>query len=392
MIGTLKYDKQTIHAYSLDATSYHLIAKNLVQRQIFTSPVDPPYDVEQPGTFRPPLTPLYLAVLYRLFSPDVFWGQIGLAVLSAFSCGLTYVLGRRLFGMTTGVIAGCISCVYPFFLLLVLLPLTEGLSIFLTLLLLLLLTDKLTLPSKQALTLQTVVTGVVFGLVLLNKAANIVLFPCIVVWGMFLTPGTRLKRVLRIALVVVIAAVLITPWAIRNQHIVGAFTPVNSNGGWTLYLGNNPYTEKNLSALEAGTANGWIPPEEVYEPFEDLQFGDTKEYEKRAIRLAFTFIWEHPGTFLQFAFRKLVIFFSPYHHILDQITWYPLALFSIIGLGYSLPHWRTHLLYYILFISSMSIPIMFTSMPRFRAPVMPFLVIYAAFGVVGIGKKIIRKQ
>lgn len=383
---------------SVDASSYNQIAQNLVERHIFTSSVDPPYDLQKPSTFRPPLTPFYLAAIYVIFGTDLFWGRLGLAVLSALSCGMTYKFGARLFGRTSGVIAGGISCVYPFFLLLVLLPLTEGISIFLSLLLIIILySDQLQKKSfretqgAQWYFTWIVSVGIVFGLVLLNKAANIVLLPCILFWGIFQLPGSWLIRLSRVLVVMTTTTLIILPWAIRNQKIVGTITPINSNGGWTFYLGNNEHTDKNLRALEEGTSNGWIPPKEVYEPFADLTFGDTKNYEKRAVRLGLNFIWEHPGIFINYAFRKLKIFWSPYHHLVDKITWYPLALFGIVGLGYSLRCWKDHLLLYLLILSTMIIPVFFTSMPRFRAPIMPFLIVYAAFGLVKAGQVLKRR-
>jgi 4-amino-4-deoxy-L-arabinose transferase-like glycosyltransferase len=374
---------------SVDASSYHQIAQNLVERRIFTSSLDPPYAPELPGTFRPPLTPFYLAAIYSVLGVNVLWGRIGLAVISALACGLTYMLGEKLFGRTTGIIAGVISCGYPFFLLLVHLPLTEGWSMFLTLALITLLYSYQPCMKDRPGSSHIITElawrggiGFIFGLSLLNKAANIVVFPCIVFWEMFLIPEPLKKRVVKLFIIVFITGIVILPWTIRNYRIIGTVIPVNSNGGWTFYLGNNPYTEKNLAALEQGISYGWIPPEEVFVPFTDLSFADTKEYEKRAIRLGIEFIRENPGKFANFAFRKLKIFWSPYPHIFDKMTWFPIVLLSIIGGWYSLSWWKKHLLVYVLICSSMSIPVLFTSMPRFRAPIMPFLIIYGAFGIV----------
>lgn len=371
---------------SLDAMSYHTIAQNLVEHQIFTSPVDPPYHSNQPGTFRPPLTPFFLAAIYMVTGVNLLWGQLGLAVISSFSCGLTYRLGTKLFDQTSGILAGGGSCGYPFLLLFVLLPLTEGLSIFLTLAFMCLLYDDQVYNIRQIICL-----GGVFGLLLLNKAANIVVFPCLLVWGFWRLSGSYLVRGVKIGLIVMTATAIILPWTLRNLEVTGIFIPINSNGGWTFYLGNNPYTEKNLTALERGISNGWIPPQEVYLPFRDLEFGDIGSYETRSIQLGWQFILQHPDTFINFAVRKLKLFWSPYHHSLHKITWYPLALFSLIGIGYSFRHWHKHLLLYLLLLSSMGIPVMFTSMPRFRAPLIPFLMMYAAFGFIQIWRVITHR-
>ena len=184
------------------------------------------------------------------------------------------------------------------------------------------------------------------------------------------------------ALVIVFAALTILPWSLRNYSVTGNVIPINSNGGWTLYLGNNPHTDKNLEALEQGRSNGWVPPKEVFSPFSDLAFTDTAAWEARSIRLALGFIHEHPGQFLQLAWRKLKIFWSPYNHIIDKITWIPILLLSLFGIYSTLKSWQQHVLFYTLIVSAMSIPVFFTSMPRFRAPLLPFMIIYASAGFV----------
>ena len=294
---------------SVDALSYHQVAQNLVEHHIFTSPIDPPYNPQLPSTFRPPLTPFYLAAIYRVFGVNLLWGRLGLALISAISCGLTYWLGEKLFGRTTGIVAGVISCGYPFFLLLVHLPLTEGLSIFFSLAIMILLYSH----NVYVQNIRWVITvGFMFGLLLLNKASNITMLPCIVLT--FFLFGVRRNFLLKVCLVIIVTILTILPWTIRNYHIVGMLAPVNSNGGWTFYLGNNPYTAQNLFALEQGISNGWVPPKEVFEPFSDLTFTNIKMYEKRAISLGLAFIRENPENFLNFALRKLKIFWNPFHH------------------------------------------------------------------------------
>lgn len=375
---------------SLDASAYHEIAQNLVERLIFTSAVDPPYDPQQPGTFRPPLTPFYLAFWYTLFGVNLLWGRCGLALLSAVSCGLTYWLGEQFLGRTTGVLAGLLSSVYPLFLLLVHLPLTETLSMFFTVLLLTGLYAANPSAASPAAYGRSLLIGGVFGLLLLNKAANIVLLPCIVVWAVRGPAAKHSRRVTHLLLVLLAAALLLLPWTIRNYQVTDTLIPVNSNGGWTFYLGNNPHTAENLTALEHGTSNGWIPPKAVYTPFADLRFEQTRAWESRALRLGVRFIRTHPAQFLTLAYRKMKIFWSPYHHIVDQLSWYPLAVSSLIGVVAARSRWRQHLLAYLAILTTMAIPVFFTSMPRFRAPIMPLIMIYGALGLLTIKQQLAR--
>ena len=359
---------------SVDAESYHQIAKNLVERHIFASTIDPPYQADIPGTFRPPLTPFYLAAWYAVFGVKLFWGRVGLAVVSALSCGLNYWIGEQLYGKTAGLIAGVISCVYPFFLLLVHVPLTEGLSIFFTLLVMALLLHN----AKRHPYWHTVGLGVAFGLLMLNKASNITMASCVVLWAIlryWREPAKGAKLLLIIGLV---AGCVIAPWTIRNYRVTGSFLLVNSNGGWTMYLGNSPATDYNLTLLERGESNGWTPPEGAYQPFADFALNDVKARDERAARLAKQFMIEHPVQFVKLAWRKLKIFWAPYPHLADKIAWTGVVILGIFGLFSSFRQWRQHILIYIFFGSSMLIPIFFTSMPRFRAPLIPFVIIYAS--------------
>ncbi|GAK49306.1 glycosyl transferase family 39 [Candidatus Moduliflexus flocculans] len=367
-------------SFSIDAESYHQTAKNLVERHIFASTIDPPYKADIPGTFRPPLTPFYLACWYALFGVNLFWGRVGLAVISALSCGLSYWIGYRLYGRNVGVVAGLASCVYPFFLLLVHVPLTEGLSIFLTLLVMaFLLNDTERHPYWHAVGL-----GVALGLLMLNKASNITTASCVVLWAILRYWRKPSKGIVLLMIIGLTAGCVIAPWTIRNYRVTGSFLLVNSNGGWTMYLGNSPSTDYNLTLLERGDSNGWTPPKEAYQPFRDLALTDVKARDERAARLAKQFIVEHPEQFINLAWRKLKIFWSPYPHPADQIAWTAMAILGIFGLFASFRRWKEHLLIYTLFGSSMLIPIFFTAMPRFRAPLIPFVIIYASSALIAL--------
>ena len=379
---------------SIDALAYHQLAQNLVERQMYTNTVDPPYDPQRPGTFRPPLTPFVLAGMYALCGVDLFWGRLGLAIISAISCGLTYWLGALLFGPTTGIVAGLLSCLYPLYLLLVLVPLTEGISLCLSLaLLLMLVISSAQWPSRKNIGLGWIVgIGVLLGLAALNKSSNVVLVGCLGYWGLFQMPGAWWLRLARLVAIGGVAALVILPWTIRNYQVTGALLPVNSNGGWTFYLGNNPHTAINLSALENGTTNGWVPPAVVFESLRDIPFAATKQYEQRAVQLAWQFITREPGTALDFAWRKLKIFWRAYNHPLDQIAWYPLAVCAALGFLIARKAWRQQMLIYLLILASMLIPVCFTSMPRFRVPITPYLLMYAAFGIVTVWERLRQRQ
>ena len=65
---------------------------------------------------RPPLHPLMLAALYRLFGRADLPPVAVQAVIGALSAVLAYLMSRRLFGRRSGLIAGVLVAVYPYYL------------------------------------------------------------------------------------------------------------------------------------------------------------------------------------------------------------------------------------------------------------------------------------
>ena len=63
--------------------------------------------------------------------------------------------------------------------------------------------------------------GVIAGLLMLNKAANIVVLPCLLLWVFWNLPVPVFKRVLAAGLIIVCATLTILPWTIRNYRILG---------------------------------------------------------------------------------------------------------------------------------------------------------------------------
>ena len=84
-----------------DSAYYHLWAQHIARG-----------DPGPPVFFMGPLYPYVVAFFYWLFSPRpeiILWFQ---ALLSTLGCGLIYILGRRVFDRTVGLLAALISALY----------------------------------------------------------------------------------------------------------------------------------------------------------------------------------------------------------------------------------------------------------------------------------------
>ncbi len=89
--------------------------------------------------------------------------------------------------------------------------------------------------------------GIAAGIAILCEPPTVVLFACLAV-GMVLEGRTERSRpAWRRALVAAgVAALVLSPWQIRNQLVLGRFVFVKSVGGFNFWIGNNPHASGTL--------------------------------------------------------------------------------------------------------------------------------------------------
>lgn len=124
---------------------------------------------------------------------------------------------------------------------------------------------------------------------------------------------------------------------------------------------------------------GIVPPDDLYIP--DADHGSL-------VRLA-QFVWYQPGYFIKISLFKLLLFFAnvkPYfsllHNALIVLLLYPLYYFAVLGYR----HFPSSKKYFLLgFIGSQAATVMLTTNDwdgRFLVPVLPFIFILSAVGIV----------
>ena len=355
--------------YSDDARADHDLAVNLVQRHQFVTTIDPPHRLDVPYAQRPPLTPFALVAAYIVFGPQLLAGQLLLACLGALSVAGLWLLGKQLFSAEVGLLAGILAAVYPFFVFLTVIPLTENLAILLYILLALLLTAKDGLRSIP----HAALTGCVLGLAMLNRPQILGFFPFLALLAFVGAKWPWQERLRWIGTALACSAAIVTPWIIRNHGVVGGWFPVSLQGGVALYEGNSPYTQTALSRLWAGD-RGWYNDSQWSAELAGLSPIDV---DRKALHLAMAFIYRHPGRSLAYSLQKLGLFFSAYDHPVARASWYPVFALSLLGFFSTAERWRQLLPLYLLILQTALTAAIFTSMPRFRAPVEPFFLLMA---------------
>lgn len=370
-LGFISMAGSSALALSDDARAYNDLAVNLVERHQFVTAIDPPHRLDIPYATRPPLTPFALAAVYQIVGPHLFAGQFLLACLGALSVVALFLLGKQLFSEGVGIVAGALAAIYPFFVFLSAVPLTENLAILLYTLLALLLTE----DHDRQTTRHAVLTGCVLGLAALDRPQVLGFLPFLAVLVLADRRRPLGKRTVWFGVAVTFSAAVVTPWMIRNHLTVGGWSPISLQGGQVLYEGNSSYTETALARLWAGE-RGW---------YDDPHWGvelaglSPLEADRKAFRLAVGFMRDNPMQALRYSVQKVGLFFSAYHHPAAEVSWYPILTLSLLGFFWTAARWRQLLPLYLLILQTTLTAALFTSMPRFRAPVEPLFLLMSAF-------------
>jgi 4-amino-4-deoxy-L-arabinose transferase-like glycosyltransferase len=185
------------------------------------------------GTFikrRAPLYPLVIGGIYSAFGEHPLLVLLLQCLCVAGTATLVFDLGRRLFNLRTGIIAGVICALHPMMLRYVADLHLETLLTFLLTLTVWLSVRFRARPSVAA----GALLGAAAGLSSLTKAV-VVLYPGLFAAGIVLAalrarrPGQRPAiPVAPLGAMFVVMALVISPWTIRNYKVSGHFVPIST--------------------------------------------------------------------------------------------------------------------------------------------------------------------
>ena len=356
-----------------------------------------------PTAYWPVGYPAFLGLLFCITGPSLLSAQIANLLLAAGSFWLLYYLARRLFcSELVARFSVLLLTVYPNNAAYVSLTLSE---IFYTFLLLFVCILLLSNYSWRI----CVLIGIIFGLATLVKTQTVLLIPALVFlayckdWSF---KGISVA-IFRMMAILIVALAVIAPWTYRNYMAFGHFILVSTNGGTSLLAGNNPSVVGDYSRDFSDT-----------DPlFKKANFSvmDQVAADKRARTLALEWIRDNPGAFLGLIPKKVFRFWVPdgeaewqYQRgtpwydqyviwfrlvrILNQIFYIAVLTLFAVAL-WKLSKERPALLLYIgpaIGVFFTLISVVFSGQSRYHFPVMPFIMIYAAWAIMEI--KICRKS
>lgn len=221
--GTIYYDFPLY-----DEQVYHAIAEKMVEGTYESSAV---YEYS-------PL-PIYLmALVYKLFSPDIAHIRVMNVFLGVAACGVFYLVGKEMAGRRVGLLSCLVAALYKPLIFYSAVPLKTSLAVLLFALVIWLLLLALKKPGP----IVVLLLGMMAGL-LLNVRPNAVLLapllPLLVLWGVYRGGYSRKVFCTTLGLYLCGLALSLSPFIVRNYLVAGRLALTTTQTGQILYYGNN---------------------------------------------------------------------------------------------------------------------------------------------------------
>ncbi|MBX3412642.1 MAG: glycosyltransferase family 39 protein [Pirellulales bacterium] len=348
-----------------------------------------------------PLYPYFMGSFFTIVGHDVWLLRLWQVMLGATSCSLLVWAGRNFFDLRTGFVAGLLLACSPDAIFSDALVQKPVLDLWLTTLLVGLLGAHL----ARAAWWWPLAAGLTLGLLILNRENARVLVPLVALWLWASFGGeSRARRSRWIGVFVAGLCVALAPAAIRNYAIGGEFV-VNSSGlGQNFFIGNNEHATGEYVPLRPGRGDPQFEPIDARELAEEAAGGplSSSEISSYWLRRSWGYISAHPSDWLRLTGKKWGLLwnaasigdtesidaFADHSRLLKWsarlLHFGVLCPLAVLGLWASRHDWRRlWILYGSLAALALSVTLFFI-FARYRVPMLPYLLLFAAAGVVGI--------
>ncbi|MGQ9708367.1 MAG: tetratricopeptide repeat protein [bacterium] len=345
--------------------------------------------------FRAPLYPFFLALLYWIFGLNLFAVRLVQAVLGGLSCGLVYLLGRRLFDQHLGIIAGLVMAVYPLFIYF------DGELLIPVLLVFLLLVGFICLFYSAQKDRRWWLAGIFFGLAAIARPNILVFVFVLPVWFILKFKKGWWRR---FGVFIIALFIPIVPVTVRNYLKSGQLVLIAWQAGTNFYIGNNEYSD-GTTAIVPGTRGTW------WGGYNDVKLAAERamarsllgaEIDRFWMAKGFDFWRRAPVKALFLTLKKVYLWFSGYEvsndrdlYFFKRYTFLNLLSFSlpvfkfpfgllfplaVCGLYLTRKSYRRFLPVYLFLFAYSGSFIFFFVTARYRLPLIPFYIFFAIAG------------
>lgn len=378
-----------------DWDRYRAVAQNLVHRGVFAT-------IEAPTAYRPPLYPWLLVPAVALGH----YAKPAIAVLHL-ALGLGTVVLTWRFGLQAGlgraaVLGAALVAVDPILLRQSTLVMTETPAAFFAVAGLVALGRASARPTAT----RVAMAGGVLALAALVRPTFLPwLAACAVVLPWRRAP--RGRRLAVAAMFLLSAAVVLSPWAVRNALRFGKPILTTTHGGYNLLLGNNPHFYEHLRSQPWGTP--WFSQDLDRQWLAEMPEGEVAA-DRRAYELAWQCIRQQPAMFVWASAVRLGRLFSPLPHQISPeesrsvravryliAAWYLVELpLALVGVGVLLRDGRSRsqppeapwLWAGLLVAAFVAVHLFYWTDLRMRAPLVPAIATAAAAGGAALARRV----
>lgn len=200
-----------------DAPEYDLEGRFIAQGHWFWTTT--PYGIAHASAWKAPAYPAWVGVAYAILGDHAVRVELLQALLTPATVGLTWWLARRLFGLPAALAAAWIVALWPLVWQWNGLLYSEALAVPLGLLILAL--GIVSPPSPR----RAAGIGVLLGITLLLRPSSVFLIAGLAA-AWIAVAGLR-RGALMTGVTIVLAALVVAPWTIRNAHVLGGFVPIS---------------------------------------------------------------------------------------------------------------------------------------------------------------------
>jgi 4-amino-4-deoxy-L-arabinose transferase-like glycosyltransferase len=386
----------TIGPQMLDSYYYHRWAIEIISGNFWGSDV----------FFLRPLYPYLLALAYALFGQHILAVQIIQAMLAGVSCFLLYEVTRRILGKRPAALASvgfALTGILVFYTgTLLYVELTIFLSLLFVWLVLLAIDSNFELWHSRLRPWLWIAAGVSFGLLVICRPELLILLPLLLWWlwriSRVHSPASKVPRLALPALALTALAVIaVVP--VRNYIVARDPVLFTAHSGINFYYGNNPSADgtwQPTAELERGPGFSHERLKRISRTIDGRQAG-WSEASAYWTRQGIRFITHEPGKYLRLLGRKFLLFFSNYEVPNDyypetaRAASLPLRLafvnfglvlaLALVGMVWAWPKRSQALPAYVFVAAYLLSALLFYVLSRLRAPVLPFLLMFAGYGL-----------
>ena len=351
----------------------------------------------KPSAFIEPFVPLVFAGIYKVFGPGLLVPRLLQSLLDALVVGMIFGIGMMAFPKSRAPgIAALIYVFYPFSIMFTGALITQPIYLFLQCASIYYFYKFMHKPGW----LFAVIFGLIFGMTILARISIITFAPFFLI--ALLVQKFRPARWFPAIMSLVLAALLLIPWAVRNNRALGEPLILPTKGGRNLWEYNNQHftrerLNKSVEDFEGVDVHYYKFGQKYFDRIRGKQFlefpefTDESEIERDQIlnHNVKQFIMLNPGTYIKLCFYRFYQFFriTPSHHqhlffkLVSILSFGWILPLSFLGIGLLLKYWRELSLVLLLIFYNTGVHTLTASGIPHRLPIDPFLILFAAFTV-----------